>query len=292
MYNAKVLPVMIASPSDVNDERQILREVVYSWNFTDSIKSELVVLPLGWETHASPEMGATPQDLINVRLLERCDILVGVFGSRIGTATTSEVSGTVEEIKRHSSAGKPALVYFSSGPIDRAKFDTEQYGKLQEFKSWCQSSGMFWEFSSLADLREKFERHFRICLTENEYVRGLIDRYGTIQSLSEGEKKQASIPAEAAYLLYQAAQTDGVLLLASHLGGARLQAGKFARDLKSSGRENAKWRDGIKKLEDYGLIEERSFGSGMYFITSIGYEVLDENRDDIERIVEEFRIDD
>ncbi|WP_198391594.1 hypothetical protein [Burkholderia ubonensis] len=59
-YQATVYKVMIASPGDVAAERNIIREILNEWNTVHSEKMKIVLLPVGWETHSSPEMGAPP----------------------------------------------------------------------------------------------------------------------------------------------------------------------------------------------------------------------------------------
>lgn len=95
-YNAKVFNVMIASPGDVASERSIIRDVIYEWNAIHSQLRNIVLLPIGWESHSSPEMGDTPQGIINKQVLLKCDLLVGVFWTRLGTKTREFESGTVE----------------------------------------------------------------------------------------------------------------------------------------------------------------------------------------------------
>ncbi len=117
VYTASTFYVMIASPGDVASERAIVRDVVYEWNAVHSGARKIVLLPVGWETHSSPEMGAPAQQIINRQVLDKCDLLVGVFWTRIGTPTEKHLSGTVEEIEEHIASGKPAMLYFSSQPV-------------------------------------------------------------------------------------------------------------------------------------------------------------------------------
>jgi hypothetical protein len=134
-YSALTFNVMIASPGDVASERAIVRDVVYEWNAVNANSKKIVLLPVGWETHSSPEMGATAQTIINRQVLSKCDLLVGVFWTRIGTATEHHLSGTVEEIEEHVSAGRPAMLYFSSQPVVLDTVDMDQVQKLKEFKA-------------------------------------------------------------------------------------------------------------------------------------------------------------
>jgi hypothetical protein len=55
-FQANVLKVMIASPSDVADEREIVTNVLYQWNNANAVTRELVLQPVKWETHSSPQM--------------------------------------------------------------------------------------------------------------------------------------------------------------------------------------------------------------------------------------------
>lgn len=69
---------MIASPSDVATERRNIRDVIHEWNAIHSEDQQIVLMPLGWETHASPKMGDSAQNIINKQVLDRCDLLIAV----------------------------------------------------------------------------------------------------------------------------------------------------------------------------------------------------------------------
>lgn len=63
MYTANVYNVMLASPSDVDEERQVARDIIWEWNYLHSQDKRIVLLPLGWETHSSPLLGDRPQGI-------------------------------------------------------------------------------------------------------------------------------------------------------------------------------------------------------------------------------------
>jgi hypothetical protein len=46
-FEANVFNVMIASPGDVPEERQAVREVLYAWNAVHSDERKQVLLPVG-----------------------------------------------------------------------------------------------------------------------------------------------------------------------------------------------------------------------------------------------------
>src|SRR3989338_799169 len=92
-YKATVINVMIASPSDVpEEERRIVRDVIDAWNAINAEERSLVLIPKGWESHSSPEMGERPQEVINKQILRSCDLLIAVFGTRLGSPTGKALS--------------------------------------------------------------------------------------------------------------------------------------------------------------------------------------------------------
>ena len=100
-YQATVIPIMIASPGDVSAEREIATMVIYRWNAIFARANKHVLLPVKWETHSASDLGARAQQQINDRVLKFCDLLVGIFWTRLGTPTGESESGTAEEIKEH-----------------------------------------------------------------------------------------------------------------------------------------------------------------------------------------------
>ncbi|HXY88120.1 MAG TPA: hypothetical protein VEG44_06745 [Candidatus Acidoferrales bacterium] len=158
-YKATVYKILIASPSDVADERRTIPEVIHSWNATNSEELGVVLLPVKWETHSTPEMGDSPQTIIDKQLVEGCDLLIGTFWTRIGTPTEIAESGTVEEIEKFVKAGKPVMLYFSSKPVVPDSIDPKQYERLKSFKEKCQKEGLVDQYAEISELREKLSRH-------------------------------------------------------------------------------------------------------------------------------------
>jgi hypothetical protein len=159
VYQARVHRVLIASPSDVANERMAIRRTVFEWNSVHSLEQQAVVLPVMWEFEATPEMGEPPQGILNRQLVNSSDILIGIFWTRLGTPTGREESGTVEEIKEFLDKGKSVLLYFSSAPTVPSRLDPEQFRKLTEFKHWCRQRGIVFDYESTDDLGELIRRH-------------------------------------------------------------------------------------------------------------------------------------
>jgi hypothetical protein len=158
-YEAVVYRILVASPGDVAPERAAVTEVIGAWNALHSADTGAVLLPVLWETHASPEMGDRPQAIINKQLVRDCDLLVGIFWTRIGTHTGVAESGTVEEIEEFLGAGKPVLLYFSSSPVVLDSIDEDQYRRLKEFRDQMEGEGLVDRYTSVAQFRERLMRH-------------------------------------------------------------------------------------------------------------------------------------
>jgi nucleoside 2-deoxyribosyltransferase len=153
MFTATVLRIMIASPGDTAEQRRAIREAIDGWNAGQAERTSVVVLPLSWEMDAVPLWGNHPQAILNEQLADRADILIATFSARLGTATPTADSGTVEEIEHVAERGVPVLLYFDASPIDRMVLDLDQYGALQEFRQRARGESFYREYQSVEDLR-------------------------------------------------------------------------------------------------------------------------------------------
>ncbi|MEM9809501.1 MAG: hypothetical protein AAF959_29995 [Cyanobacteria bacterium P01_D01_bin.56] len=156
---AKLYRVLIASPGDVARERAIVREEVARWNSMHSESMKIVLLPIGWETDATPDLRERGQAVINRQLVDNCDLLIGVFWTRIGTPTPEAESGTVEEIERAAAEGKRCIVYFSDQPVPPSNVDHSQYEQLQQYKNTLNQRGLTCPYTDTSEFREKVFRH-------------------------------------------------------------------------------------------------------------------------------------
>jgi hypothetical protein len=156
---ATVYDVLISGPSDVQKERLTVQEAIHAWNAAHSADAGAVLLPVMWETHATPSLADPPQAVIDRQIVENADILVGIFWTRLGTPTGEVESGSVEEIKKFVAKGKPVLLYFSSAPVVLESVDPDQYRRLKEFKESIRNQGLVYDFQSPLELRDALYRH-------------------------------------------------------------------------------------------------------------------------------------
>lgn len=274
-YSATTFNVMIASPGDVASERAIVRDVVYEWNAVNSNSRKIVLLPVGWETHSSPEMGATAQTIINRQVLSKCDLLVGVFWTRIGTATERHLSGTVEEIEEHIATGKPAMLYFSSQPVVLDMVDMEQVQKLKAFKVSCQSRGLFETYDSHGEFKDKFYRQLQLKVNEHSLFQAAnVGADG--QTIVESRTPLPALSPEARVLLKEASQDrGGTIIHARFIGGTAIQTNGKNLIPSNEHREVAKWEHALEELSSKYLVVDSGHKGEVFEITNLGYQVAD-----------------
>jgi hypothetical protein len=264
---------MIASPTDVNSERDIIRTEIYEWNAVHSMNRHLVLIPVGWDTHAAPEMGDRPQALINKQVLHDCDLLVAVFWTRLGSPTGKAPSGTAEEIEKHLKAGKPAMLYFSNAPISPDRVDNAQYSALQEFRNSCEQKGIIETYKSPEEFREKFSRQ----LTQT-----IIRLYGNLDTpqLTPNHLPAPSRPLlsdTAKQLLIEAAQDSyGTVICIRMRSGLHIETNGKQLAQMDSPRSEAIWKGAINELTNEKLLEARGHKGETFALTNKGYEVADQ----------------
>ncbi|MBN1458218.1 MAG: hypothetical protein JXA57_01695 [Armatimonadetes bacterium] len=285
-YTASVIPVMIASPGDVLEHRVVIRETVQEWNYVNSLHTNVVLMPVAWETHSSPELGTRAQQLINERILKDCDLLVAVFWTRLGTPTGESLSGSVEEIERHLNVGKPAMVYFSTAPVAQETLDVEQYKRLGEFRTWCNDKGLTQTFENIVEFRQIFSRQLQIALHSNPYLSAILEEAAGTSGVGKptvvpfpSRDNELHLSDEARQLLLEATDDKhGIILKAITFGGQFIQTnGKTFGD-PSDRRSMARWEYALDQLASLDLVNDRSQKGEVFEATEPGYRLAERIR--------------
>ena len=277
-YDASVFNVMIASPSDVGCERSIVKEVIYEWNVVHSEEKSMVLLPVGWESHTSPEIGDRAQAIINEQTVDKCDLLVGVFGTRIGSETGEYRSGTIEEIEKHIESGKPAMLYFSNQLGVSKSFEAEQYNELMKWKKHYKSRGLCESYDSDSDFKDKFSRQLQIKVNQHKIFqfRGEGINFGL--GVEESGSNIPQLSDEAKFLLKKASHNQGTIrcYYLDNEPRIRIGGGKVGYVISNQNpRILAQWRAALRELKDAELLEDEGNEGQVFLITRRGYEVAD-----------------
>jgi hypothetical protein len=277
MYKANVYSVMIASPGDVMEEREIARRLIHEWNDLHSRETGMVILPLLWEYSTTPASGDRAQALINAQMLEDADLLVGIFWARIGTNTGKAISGTVEEINIHIENGKPAMLYFSDRPVKPSLLKSEQYEAVQSLKEQYRESNLY----SVFDSSQSFENQFRTHLILKLNNKVLFQRYSGSGMASVGIESMPVVQGRdeidnvSITLLRLASRAkDGSILFAEGKTGIAIQIDNRNVISNNTAKEVAKWEGALDTLEKKQLI--RKVSPSVYKVTSHGFDLIDE----------------
>lgn len=158
-FASTTLKVLIASPSDLKEERDAAEAAIAEWNAIHAETEGTVLLPVRWETSVFPLADQRPQAAINQQIVDQADILVGLFGTRIGSNTGVAISGTVEEIDRFVAASKPAMIYFSERPIKPSAIDVTQLGSLNDFQAVTYGRALTGSFATPVELSHQLFKH-------------------------------------------------------------------------------------------------------------------------------------
>lgn len=287
-YTAKVINVMVASPGDVTRERILAQEVIAEWNSLHSERFKLVLMPLLWELDSYPAMGDRAQAIVNRQLVDRADILVAIFWSRLGSPTGKDISGTVEEIREMIAKNKPVMVYLSATPIVLDSIDLQQYESLKKFVEELRPSGLLQSYKSPDEFSKLLFKHFTRSILDPESAHDPSADEPASSAVSElvGHAREAEQPRatsvrlsdEAATLLLITAEdpSGGQVLVVRTFGGTHIQANSMLVNKPKDGRSEAKWTKAVEDLVGLGLLKERGYKGELFEITYDGYKAADQ----------------
>lgn len=147
--NLSNLDLIIASPSDVEKERKLIKPCVEAWNRNHSKDYGIKFNPIMWEDLA-PGIGARSQEVINEQLFQDPDVFLGILWSRIGTPTGKAVSGFVEEyeiaLKKFKKEKKleRIVILIKDSNFPKKNFDPQQYQGVINFEKKISEDGVFY----------------------------------------------------------------------------------------------------------------------------------------------------
>lgn len=270
-YPATVFNVMIAAPSDVADEIDIVCQVVHEWNVVHSQDREVVLIPTHWETHSVPAIGDRPQEVINDQVLRSADLLVAIFWTRLGTATGEHPSGTAEEISEHDAAGKPVMLYFSNAPIPPGNVDSQEYDRLMRFKAKWQRAALTRDYENPAAFERTFRSQLAMKVAGDSYFRARLSSTRSTEPI-----EPVPLSAEAQELLLKVAiDPHGMIHRIPHTVGAVHQVAGKLLSPGLDARAAAKWDAALEKLVARDYLAAPAPGKTGYRLTAAGFEAAD-----------------
>ena len=168
---------MLASPGDVQEERDIIAEVIDLINLRLRDDHSVILELWRWETDTYPGFHALgPQGQVDENLrIEEADVLVGVFAKRLGTPVHDSDSGTVHEIGRALSArkatGSPQIMLYFKEEEFHSQSDVEQrqYEAVRNYRAELSKAEplserpLLWDYSNIKEFRNSADIHLWKC---------------------------------------------------------------------------------------------------------------------------------
>lgn len=157
----KILYTFLASPGDLQEEREAIRDVVDEFNESWADELGYQIELLGWENTVAGF--GRPQELIN-QDVDRCDLFIGLIYKRWGTPPDKEgkfSSGFHEEFKRsiarREDSGSPEVaLFFKDIPKEFMDDPGDDLKRIQEFKETiiAEKKILFKKFSTTREIEK------------------------------------------------------------------------------------------------------------------------------------------
>ena len=147
MFASTVYRIMIGCPSDIKEEVNIACEYIHKWSDMNAETFSVVLLPMHWKLNSYPAHGSHPQKILDKQLVEKSDLLICIFNSKIGTPTDTSASGTIEEIEEHIKAGKQVMIFFKK-EADITNISPAELQNLNDFRDRIKGSALWWEYDN------------------------------------------------------------------------------------------------------------------------------------------------
>ena len=259
---------MIGCPGDIQREVQLAQDVITRWTSLHAEQNSTVLIPINWDTNSYPEHGGHPQKILNSQLANKSDMLVAVFGSRVGSPTDTSLSGTIEEIEEHIKSGKPVMLFFRK-LNDLSKTSSSDLAQLESFKNSIQDKALYREYNTEADFEKVFADALELFLSDHWI--------GETPVISNSQKTIHFSNEEIEILNNWVNSTNPESYSVRYKGGAVFVFGDSHIEV-TNGRELVKWKDFMNRLEQFGFTEHTRYtrtGESVYQLCTPAYEYID-----------------
>lgn len=259
MFSSAIYRIMIGCPSDIKEEVEIACEYIHKWSDMNAETFSVALLPLHWKLNSYPAHGSYPQKILDKQLVDKSDLLICIFNSKIGTPTDSSASGTIEEIEEHIKAGKQVMIFFKK-EADITNISPVELQALNDFKERIKGSALWWEYENSKVFGNVLADKLQLFLNDNwlkttKFTAKTQEYQETIEcNLSEDELERLRKWTESSSPEFFCTYFSG--------GSAIFGLGASNQYEVSAGREMAQWESFFEKLRDYGFIDIKTYDSG------------------------------
>ena len=259
MFPANVYKIMIGAPSDIEEEVSIAMNIIHHWNDINAEKQKTVLLPLHWSISSYPAIGMHPQKAINKQVVSKSDLLICIFGAKLGTPTNDYASGSVEEIEEHLKAGKPVMIFFKNS-LNLSEVDIDQVSQLQEFKKAIRQKALYTDYNNTDEFEKILSDKLSLCVNEN-FIEDKIVVNGLEWNEVEGKPLYEELSDYDKERLKSWTSVDNPDFFQAHFVGGSCIYGLGASNQYEveNGREKIEWDSFFERLLKLGLIGVKGY---------------------------------
>lgn len=201
MADIRLIKVFLASPGDVAQEGESVRQILEMINRTLGEREGIQFRVVNWKTDSFPSYGDDAQALLNNQIADMSDygLFVGVMWNRFGSPTPRADSGTEEEFLRavesFEQSGQPHIMfYFNQQPHNfTSPEEIEQKGKVLAFKRRLQDKGLTHDYNGAENFREAFRNHVESWLVRESPKKLEPPRVESEPITTEAQPKQEAV---------------------------------------------------------------------------------------------------
>lgn len=167
-YTKTVYRIILCSPSDVEKEREIVRQIVEEINETNK-KAPIMLQLFMWENDVSPLTNMKPGQyhIDDVFKMEESDLVIGLFYKKIGNPVMGDPSGTDHEIRlaieSYQKRNSPEIkLYFRKNRTKIGEISSEElddYTIMQERKTEYRKLGIVQEYDKISEFEKNARKH-------------------------------------------------------------------------------------------------------------------------------------
>lgn len=278
MFQANVYRVMIGCPSDIREEVQFAKEILFRWTTLHAEHNRTILLPINWATNSYPEQGSHPQKLLNKQLVDKSDLLVGIFGSKIGSPTDTSQSGTIEEIEEHIKKGKPVMLFFRK-LNDTSSASPEDLAKLEAFKNGIKDRCLYREYNQVQDFEPSFINALELFLADNWLKK--VPEAANEKNETNTRQNTIQFSNEEIDVIRKWVESDNNTAFILHVKDGPIYILGDNQYAVHRGREEAKWKDFFERLQKIGFISyvrTNKQGSPVYELQMMAYDFFDDQK--------------
>ena len=167
--------IFLASPNDLQSERELIDEVIQELNLTFGRQKNVILELIKWETHSAPGISNEhPQQIITSDLGQDYDLFIGLLWKSFGSPTDKADSGTEEEFLgayqkyQKDEKSMQILFYFKNKEVSPLDLVPEDLRKIKNFKTELGSNKktLYWEYKESSELMKFLRIHVPLRISE------------------------------------------------------------------------------------------------------------------------------